>query len=44
MAIRSTILMLALLGLAACQTAAGFGQDVEDTGEAITGAAVDVAS
>ena len=30
---------LSLTALVACGTAAGFGQDVEDTGEAIQGAA-----
>ena len=33
------IAALSLTALAACQTASGFGQDVENTGEAIQGAA-----
>ena len=32
---------LFLLGLAACETAEGFGQDVEDAGEAIEEAAAE---
>lgn len=31
---------LSLTALVACQTAAGFGQDVENTGEVIQGAAI----
>ena len=34
--------LAALLALAACETAQGFGQDVETTGEAISDTAVDV--
>ena len=42
---RNVLMSLALLGLfgvAACNTTAGFGEDVEATGDAIEGAAEDV--
>ena len=38
------VALLALMGLAACNTTAGFGQDVEETGEFITDGAQDVAN
>ena len=40
---RMTLIALAaLLGLTACETAGGFGQDVENTGEFIEGSAQEV--
>ena len=33
---------VALLGLAACETVGGFGQDVENTGEFVQGSAQEV--
>jgi predicted small secreted protein len=37
-----TVLLLAHFGLAACNTAEGFGEDVQSTGEAIEDSAEDV--
>ena len=42
--IRLSLLLVALASLAACNTTAGFGQDVEETGEFITEGAQDVAN
>ena len=39
---RLTMTFLALLALAACETASGFGQDVEETGEFIQEGAEEV--
>jgi predicted small secreted protein len=39
---RSTLTLLALLALAACETAGGFGEDVEETGELIQEGAEEV--
>lgn len=36
--------LFAILGLTACETIDGFGQDVENGGQAISGAASDVQS
>ncbi len=33
--LRATLLITALLGLAACETAEGFGRDVQAAGQAI---------
>lgn len=40
--LKLALVMLGLLGLAACNTTAGFGEDVEATGEAIERTADDV--
>ncbi len=39
---RYAILFATLLGLTACNTVGGFGQDMENTGETIEGTAEDV--
>lgn len=39
---RILLIGLALLGLAACETAKGAGKDLEKAGQAISGAAQDV--
>ncbi len=39
--LKLVLVMLGLLGLAACNTTRGFGQDVEATGEAIEETAED---
>ncbi|MDC0737865.1 entericidin A/B family lipoprotein [Cognatishimia sp. SS12] len=33
--LRAFVIMFALMGVTACETIEGFGQDVENTGEAI---------
>jgi predicted small secreted protein len=40
--LKLVFLLLGLLGLAACNTTKGFGQDVEATGDAIEDTAEDV--